>query len=165
MQERKKTSIIDPYETDMKKLNQQEYSNFIQKNLEQIFPEFIDFYRHEDDIYILEYPSGKKELILWISTQDDELSIGLDRNSECIWHTHMSLFGAYEPENELKEAIEFINGLFDGRQIIVINEKNEIYVTDTKKRLVNLGTKCFSNHGMTFNKKNTKAGNKTINIR
>ena len=94
MQERKKTSIIDPYETDMKKLNQQEYSNFIQKNLEQIFHEFIDFYRHEGDIYILEYPSGKKELILWVSTQDDELSIGLDRNSKCIWHTHMSLFGA-----------------------------------------------------------------------
>ncbi len=55
----------------MKKLNQQEYSNFIQKNLEQIFPEFIDFYRNEGDIYILEYPSGKKELILWVSTQDD----------------------------------------------------------------------------------------------
>ena len=129
MQERKKTSIIDPYETDMKELNQQEYSNFIQKNLEQIFPE------------ILEYPSGKKELILWISTQDDELSIGLDRNSECIWHTHMSLFGAYEPESELKEAIEFINGLFDGRQIIVINEKNEIYVTDTQEKTNEFGNK------------------------
>lgn len=141
MQERKKTSIIDPYETDMKKLNQQEYSNFIQKNLEQIFHEFIDFYRNEGDIYILEYPSGKKELILWISTQDDELSIGLDRNSECIWHTHMSLFGAYEPENELKEAIEFINGLFDGRQIIVINEKNEIYVTDTQEKTNEFGNK------------------------
>ena len=141
VQERKKTSIIDPDETDMKKLNQQEYSNFIQKNLEQIFPEFIDFYRHEGDIYILEYPSGKKELILWISTQDDELSIGLDRNSECIWHTHMSLFGAYEPENELKEAIEFINGLFDGRQIIVINEKNEIYVTDTQEKTNEFGNK------------------------
>lgn len=125
----------------MKALNQQEYSNYIQKNLEQIFPQFIDYYRYEDDIYILEYPSQKKELILWVSTQDDEISIGFDKNSECIWHTHMSQFGAYEPESELKEIIEFINGLFDGRQIIVINEKNEIYVTDTPEETDELGNK------------------------
>jgi hypothetical protein len=53
----------------------------------------------------------------------------------------MSLFGAYEPESELKEAIEFINGLFDGRQIIVINEKNEIYVTDTQEKTNEFGNK------------------------
>lgn len=53
----------------------------------------------------------------------------------------MSLFGAYEPESELKEAIEFINGLFDGRQIIVINEKNEIYVTGTQEKTNEFGNK------------------------
>ena len=125
----------------MEELNQLDYSNYIQKNLEQIFPPFIDCYRYVDDIYIIEYPSQKKELIFWVSTQDDELTIGLDKNNECIWHTHMSLFGAYEPESELKEAVEFINGLFDGRQIIVINEKNEIYVTDTPEEANELGNK------------------------
>lgn len=120
-------------------MNQQEYSNYIQKNLELIFPAFIDFYRYEDDIYILEYPSQKKELIFWVSTQDDEITIGLDKHSECVWHTHASQLGAYEAESELKVTIQFINGLFDGRQLIVINEKNKIYVTETPEETDELG--------------------------
>lgn len=125
----------------MEELSQQEYSNYIQKNLEQIFPQFIDYYRYEDDIYILEYPSQKKELILGVSTQDDEISIGLDRNSECIWHTHMSIFGVYEPENELNKSAEFISSLFEGRQIVVTGEKNEVYVTDTPDDIDEFGNK------------------------
>jgi hypothetical protein len=127
------------YKTNMEELSQEEYSNYIQKNLEQSFPQFIDYCRYEDDVYILEYPNPKNELILWVSTQDDEVSIGLDKESECLWHTHMSQFGAYEPESELKEAIKFISELFDGKQLIVTNEKNEIYVTDKPEKTNELG--------------------------
>ena len=116
---------------DLQELNQQEYSDYIQRHLLQVFPEFSDYCRFETDVYIVEYPSIKNDLVLWISTQDDELTVGFDKDGECIWHTHMSLFGAYEPESELNAAVNFIKGIFEGREIIVTNSKNKIYVTDT----------------------------------
>lgn len=112
-----------------------------QNNLDCINGTDVQYFRYENDIYILEYPSQKKELILWVSTQDDEISIGFDKNRECIWHTHMSQFGAYEPETELKETVEFISGLFGGRQIIVTDKKNEMYVTDTPEDIDEFGNK------------------------
>jgi hypothetical protein len=115
----------------MEDLNQQEYSDFIQRNLQRIFPSFMDFFRFEKDVYIIEYQSENKHMTLWVSTQDCEISIGLDKDGECIWHTHMSQFGAYEPETELNAAVKFINGIFDGTEIIVTNSKNEVFVTDT----------------------------------
>ena len=115
----------------MRELNQQEYSDHIQRNLQQIFPEFSDYCRFETDVYIVEYPSPKKDLVLWISTQDYEITVGFDKDGECVWHTHMSLFGAYEPESELNAMVKYIKGIFEGREIIVTNSKNEIYVTDT----------------------------------
>ena len=115
----------------MQDLNQQEYSDFIQRNLQRIFPSFMDFFRFENDVYIIEYPSENKHMTLWVSTQDCEISIGLDKDGESVWHTHMSQFGAYEPETELNAAVKFINGIFDGTEIIVTNSKNEVFVTDT----------------------------------
>ena len=115
----------------MQELDQQEYSDYIQRNLEQIFPEFSDYCRFEKDVYIVEYPSPKKDLVLWVSTQDYEITVGFDKDGECVWHTHMSLFGAYEPESELNAMVKYIKGIFEGREIIVTNSENKIYVTDT----------------------------------
>ena len=115
----------------MQNLNQQEYSDFIQRNLQRIFPSFMEFFRFEKDVYIIEYPGENKHMTLWTSTKDCEISIGLDKDRECVWHTHMSQFGAYEPETELNAAVKFINGIFDGTEIIVTNSKNEVFVTDT----------------------------------
>jgi len=120
----------------MKDQNQQEYSDFIQRNLQRIFPLFIDFYRFFQDIYIIEYPSKNNNLTLWVSTQDCELTIGLDKDGECVWHTHMSQFGAYEPDTELNAAVNFINGIFDGSEKIITNSNNEIFITDSIEEIV-----------------------------
>ncbi len=119
----------------MKELNQQEYSEYIFKDFQDNFPEFLDCYRFETDELIVEYPSHNESLTLWISTQDCELTVGFDQTGQCVWHTHMSLFGAYEPEDELREAVKFIKGIFAGTQKIVSNSKNEIYVTDTPEEI------------------------------
>lgn len=119
----------------MKELNQQEYSDYILKGFRVNFPEFLDCYRFETDVLIVEYPSLKNSLTLWISTQDIELTVGFDQSGQCVWHTHMSLFGAYEPEDELREAVKFIKGIFAGNQKIVSNSKNEIYMTDTPEEI------------------------------
>jgi hypothetical protein len=115
----------------MQDLNQQEYSDFMQRNLQGIFPLFRDFFRFEKDVYIIEYPSENKYITLWVSTQDCEITIGLDKDGECIWHTHMSQFGAYEPETELDAAVKFLTGIFDGSELIVTNSNNDVFVTNT----------------------------------
>lgn len=120
----------------MQELNQQEYSNYIRRNLQQVFPEFSHYCRFEADVYIVEYPSPEKELVLWISTQDHEITVGFDKEEECVWHTHMSLFGAYEPESELNAMVKYIKGIFEGRERIVTNSRNEIYVTDTPEETI-----------------------------
>jgi len=115
----------------MQDLNQQEYSDYIQRNIQQIFPSFSNYFRFEKDVYIVEFPSDKKNLTLWVSTEDCEITIGLDENGECVWHNHMSQFGAFEPETELNAVVKFLNDIFDGREKIVTNSKNQIFVTDS----------------------------------
>lgn len=66
----------------MQDLNQREYSDYIQRNLQQISPSFLDYFRFEKDVYIVEYPSDKKNLTLWFSTQGCEITIGLDKNGD-----------------------------------------------------------------------------------
>lgn len=127
----------------MQDLNQQEYSDYIQRNLQQIFPSFSDCFRFEKDVYIVEYLSDKKILTLWISTQDCEITIGLDENRECVWHNHMSQFGAFEPETELNAVVKFINRILDGREFIVTNSKKQIFVTDSMEE-------CLPNHELTY---------------
>jgi len=115
----------------MKELNQKEYSEYILRGFRYYLPEFADYYRFDMDDLIVEYPSSNNNLTLWISTYDNELTIGFDQVGLCVWHTHMSQFGAYEPEDELNEAVKFIKGVFEGKQIIVTISMNEFFVTDT----------------------------------
>lgn len=109
---------------------QKDYSNFIKKGLEKEFAELSNSYRFENDIYITEFASPNKELVIWISTQDCELTIGLDKSDDCVWHTHMSQLEAYDSETELLEGIKFLERVFNGTEKIVQNLKNEFYITD-----------------------------------
>lgn len=114
----------------MKEFTQKDYSDYILKGLLKYFPEFKDYIRYETDVLIIEYPSPNHKVIFWISTQDNEITIGFDQNSQCIWHTHMSQFGAYEPESELREGVNFTKRIFDGKDKIVLSSKDGVYVTD-----------------------------------
>jgi hypothetical protein len=115
-----------------KEFTQKEFSEYVLNGLIASFPKFNDYYRFETDVLIIEYPSIKGNLILWISSQNNELTIGFDQNNQCIWHTHMSQFGAYEPEDELKELIKFTKRIFEGEEKIVFDLTDGIYVTDSE---------------------------------
>jgi len=114
----------------MQDLNQKEFSDFIKNGLIQEFPYFTDYLRTKDDIITIEYPSVKKTSTFWITTQDLEITIGFDNNEgNCSWHSHMSLFGAYEPEDELKTSIELIKHIFNGTEILVFESGSITFLT------------------------------------
>ncbi|EPR65315.1 hypothetical protein ADICYQ_5848 [Cyclobacterium qasimii M12-11B] len=114
----------------MQDLSQKDFSDFIKNGLLKDFPYFSDYIKTKDDILTIEYPSQQKTATFWITTQDLEITIGFD-NSEgnCSWHTHMSLFGAYEPVDELKTSIELIKNIFNGIEILVFESDSIIYLT------------------------------------
>ena len=114
----------------MEEKSQIEFSEFVKVGLLQEFPNFKDFIRYNEDILIIEIPSEKKFATFWITTQDNEITIGFDnKNGECSWHTHMSLYGAYEPTDELKTVINLIKGIFSGLEILVIDSNSVINLT------------------------------------
>ena len=121
----------------MEELNQNEFSKYILNGLLQRFPQFIDYYKLENDIMTIEYPSKTGLLILWITTQDNEITIGFD-NSEgnCDWHTHMSQYSAYEPEDELREVINLTNNILIGNETIVYNSSLGYYLTDNPEETI-----------------------------
>ena len=115
----------------MKDLNQKEFSDFIQKGILKEFPYLFDYTKSKDDIITIEYPSSKKIATFWITTQDLEVTIGFDNtDGNCCWHTHMSLYGAYEPVDELKTSIDLTKRIFDGVEILVCECDSIIYLTD-----------------------------------
>jgi hypothetical protein len=104
-------------------MNQKEYSNYILDKLLKEFPQFIDYYNYKDDVIIIEFPSPAGFVKLWITTQDSELTIGLEgKVPKMDWHTHMSLFSAYEPD-EFREASQLIKNIFGGKEYIVFNSE------------------------------------------
>ncbi len=118
----------------MEKLNQKEYSDFILKKLTKFFPKFKEHYRFEQNTLIIEYPSPSGNIEFWISTQDLELTVGFDQDNQCIWHTHASQFGAFDPDNELAEVVKLTNRIFDGKEKIIFDLKNGAYLTDSPEK-------------------------------
>lgn len=69
----------------------------------------------------IEYYSKQLNIILWLTTQDKEITVGISGNHEFTdYHIHMSLFGASICDEELKEAIDLIKR-------IITNEEEIIY--------------------------------------
>ncbi len=115
----------------MKDVTQKEYSDFVLTGLLERFPRFIDYYKLDNNILTIDYPSSQRLLSLWITTQNLEITVGFDdKNGQCTWHIHMSQFGANDPDEELKEAINLINGILIGNEIIAFNSTLGYYLTD-----------------------------------
>ena len=111
-------------------MDQKKYSDYILNGLLIGFPQFIDYYTIIEDIVKIEYPSKAGLLKLWITTQDMELTIGLEGNEpKWDWHTHISQFSAYEPEDELREAIKLIKNILVDNETIAFSSSLGYYLT------------------------------------
>ncbi len=120
----------------MLKLDQKEFSDFIKKGLLLQFPIFTDFLKMDNDILTIEYPSRTKQIELWITTQDLEITVGMDnKDGVCFMHFHILQTDFYNREDELKSAINSINNIFNGTEILVfIGDK--IFLSDNPEEII-----------------------------
>lgn len=113
-------------------LTQAEYSNLLSDY-------FIDNFKHlkfekkiHDDFTVdfeIKSPSGK--LTIWISSMNKEISVGfIDANGNSDWHTHMSLFGANSPTEQLNAMSDLIKQIIDGKEKIAYNVDEGYFLTD-----------------------------------
>ena len=102
-------------------MEQQEFSDYIIPQLLKQFPQFKEACIYKPNgIVDIEYKSKQGLLTLWITTQDKEITIGFSGGKNLDdFHTHMSLFGANTPDEELNEAINFINDIMNDKELII----------------------------------------------
>ncbi len=101
-------------------MKQAEFSEYIVSGLVRQFPQFSTCCTNRPGgIMDIDYKSKAGELTLWLTTQDKEVTIGFSDDAELSnFHTHMSLFGANAPEEELQTAIVFVRDILSGKERI-----------------------------------------------
>ena len=112
-------------------MQQKEFTNYVIKKIIDRFPEFKNFCTIKpNDVIDIDFKSKKGYLTLWLTTEDKEITIGFTGDDDCDWHTHMSLFGANTPDEELQEAIVLIDNIINGREEIVHSTEFGYFITD-----------------------------------
>ena len=113
-------------------MTQSEYSALVKDYLLTYHPDFAGTIQYKDDnSFTCSIKSRKGHLSIWISTCDNEITVGFDDiNGKCDWHTHMSLFNAYEPEEELLAMTKLLNAILTDEEPIVFSSKYGYTLTD-----------------------------------
>jgi hypothetical protein len=72
-----------------------------------------------------------RKLSIWIATYNREITVGFD-NSEntCDWHTHMSLFGANELNEELIAMSQLLDSILSDKEPIIFSSKTGFTLTN-----------------------------------
>ncbi len=101
-------------------MEQKEFTNYVTPKIIDRFPQFRGLCTTKSkDIVDIDYKSQRGKLTLWLTTQNKEITIGFTGDTECDWHTHMSLFGANTPDEEVEEAIKLIDKILTDKEKIV----------------------------------------------
>jgi hypothetical protein len=112
-------------------MNQKEFTDYIIPKIVDYFPQFKDLCTVKpNDIIDIDYKSNQGKVTFWLTTQDREITLGFTGDTECDWHTHMSLFGANTPDEELQIAIDFIQKIIGDKENIVYSNIRGYYLTD-----------------------------------
>ncbi len=112
-------------------MQQKEFTNYIIPKIIDRFPEFKNFCTIKpNDVIDIDFKSKKGYLTLWLTTEDKEITIGFTGDNVCNWHTHMMLFGANTPDEELQAAIFFIDNIINDRQEIMHSTETGYFITD-----------------------------------
>ena len=111
---------------------QSEYSAIAKEYILTNHPGFAGTINYkEDGSFNCCIQSEKKQLTIWIGTYDTEITIGFDDpNGKCDWHTHMSLFNAYEPWEEFEAMTELLQLILTDKKPIIFSSKNGYSLTD-----------------------------------
>jgi hypothetical protein len=118
-------------------MTQKEYSDYILDGLLNQFPEFDECVSFQNDIATIQIFSKLRMLNFWITTQDSELTIGFEGNDpKWDWHTHMSLFNAYEPDDEIRVASKLIQDILTDKESIICSNKKGYSLVDSIDELM-----------------------------
>lgn len=119
-------------------MEQKYFTDYIIPKLVDRFPQFAKCCTVKpNDIGDIDYKSPQGKLTLWITTQDKEITVGFTGMPDCDWHTHMSLFGANTPEEELNAAIHLIHDILNDYEPIIYSNLNGYFLTDDISELGN----------------------------
>ena len=113
-------------------MTQSEYSAFAKDYILSNHPSFAGTINYkEDDSFDCSIQSENQHLSLWIATYDMEITVGFeDINRKCDWHTHMSLFNAYEPDEEFAAMTKLLQSILSDQEPIVFSSKNGYTLSD-----------------------------------
>ena len=112
-------------------MEQKEFTNYIIPKIIDRFPQFENLCTIKpNDIIDIDYKSPRGKLTFWLTTQDKEITVGFTGDTECDWHTHMSLFGANTPDEELDEAVQLIDSILNGKEKIIYSTVLGYFITD-----------------------------------
>ena len=90
--------------------------------------------KRPNNIIDINYQSNKGSLIFWITTENKEITIGFTGDNDGDWHTHMTLFGATTPDEELEIACYFLNDIINDRKKIIHSSIVGYHPTDNVER-------------------------------
>ncbi len=113
-------------------MTQAEFSAIAKKYIIEEYPALLNniIYK-EDDSFDCEITSNKDLLIIWVTTSDTEITLGFkDPENKSTWHTHMSLFGAKEPIEELNAMSQLLNAILSNNEPVIFSSKNGFYLSD-----------------------------------
>jgi hypothetical protein len=111
---------------------QSEYSALAKDYILTHHPDFAGTIEYKDDgSFDCSIKSRKGHLFIWIATYGTEITIGFeDANGKCDWHTHMSLFNAYEPEEEFEAMTKLLRSIISDSEPILFSSRNGYTLTD-----------------------------------
>jgi hypothetical protein len=124
-------------------MTQSEYSALAKNYIISHHPSFGEAIQFKDnDSFDCSIKSEKGHISIWIATYDSEITIGFeDADGKCDWHTHMSLYNAYEPEEEFAAMTKLLQAILSDEEPIIFSSKNGYTLTnDVQEDLKNKDT-------------------------
>ncbi|TGE23410.1 hypothetical protein [Hymenobacter metallicola] len=102
-------------------MSQKEFTAYVISHLLKRFPQFRKVGTSaSDDTSTIACPSSHANLMLWVSTENREITVGLTGNTAAAdWHTHMSQVGAATPDEEMQAAVQLLSGILTDQEVIV----------------------------------------------
>ncbi len=112
-------------------MNQKVFTDYVIPKILDRFPQFKGFCINKpNDTVDIDYKSQHKKLTFRLTTQDSEITIGFASDTRFDWHTHMNMFGANTPDEEVQVAIKLIDDIISNKQIIAYSTVSGYFITD-----------------------------------
>ncbi len=118
-------------------MKQKEFTNYIIPRLIAKFPQFKNhLVEISGDVMNIEFKSNAGQLELWITTQDSEITIGLDdQDGLNHWHRHITSYDNALIDEDINYVSEIIENILNGKTEIIYSNLNGYAIADPEDHL------------------------------